>query len=290
MPFNYRKPGIYFYGKLFLISLVFLVLYACTPEKKLAKQFVYNTPKRYALVIPPDFIYKYNRNEWLLDSIDGNLTEEEKDSLLWEMSRLVKNIDDSIYLSNFRKGYEYKLAEYGFDIFTPAYTDIFMQKDSNAYIINIPQIELEETTYPYKDETIFNGYTYFHQHFLNALDVSTWFEINEVNDTSSNQPTVLYAGDILTDLLESNFEYDDKTDQLKYFYKIDTLEVKDVYNLAVTLGKRYAEYTYDYLMNSYILRNKEKGDTLSYYWHYDLDRNKFYPIWDDEEKLIPVEE
>jgi len=277
-----------------MLKIVFLALsvsgffYACSPEKQLAKEFVYNFPKRYALVIPPDFVYKYNRNEWLLDSLDGNYSEAEKDSLLWEMSKLVKNIDDSIYILKFTRGYEYGLADYGFDVFAPTFMEHFMAQDSQAYLINIPQIELEETFYPYKDETVIDGYTYFHLHNLNALAVSTWFEINRLDDTVNNP--ILYAGDVLTDDLESSFQYDDVTGRIRYFYQIDTLDVNDVYKLAVILGKRYASYTYDYLLNQYILKHKSPGDTLNYYWHYDLEKDKFYPIWDEEERFIPVDE
>lgn len=262
--------------------------YACNPEKKIAKEFVYGSNKRNALVITPDFIYKINQKTWLLDSIKGSFSEEQKDSILWELSSYVKNIDDSIFLVKFSRGYNYQLAKYGFDVYTPEATNLFMEKDSNSYVIDIPQMELEETIYPYKDETMLNGYTYFHQHYLNAIDVSVWFEINKVNDTTMNRKT-MFASDMLTDNLDGEFDYNENTDQLKYYYKIDTLTVNQIYDLSITLGKRYAQYTYDYLLNKYILSRKNPGDSLQYYWHYDLDRNKLYPIWDKEDRLIPVE-
>ena len=273
-----------------IVGIIFIsgFFYACNPEKKLAKEFVYSPNKRNALVITPDFLYKINQKTWLLDSIKGSFTEEQKDSILWELSDYVKNIDDSIFLAKFTAGYNYRLAKYGFDVFTPLTTNMFMERDSDSYIINIPQMELEETIYPYKDETMLNGYTYFHQHYLNAIDVSTWFEINKVNDTILNQQT-MFASDLITDNLSGTFDYNENTDQLKYYYKIDTLNVKQIYELAIELGKRYAEYTYDYLLNKYILIKKEQDDTLQYYWHYDIDRNKIYPIWDNENRLIPVD-
>ena len=273
-----------------IVVIIFIsgFFYACNPEKKLAKEFVYAPNKRNALVITTDFLYKINQKTWLLDSIKGSFTEEQKDSILWELSDYVKNIDDSIFLAKFTAGYNYRLAKYGFDVFTPLTTNMFMERDSDSYIINIPQMELEETIYPYKDETMLNGYTYFHQHYLNAIDVSTWFEINKVNDTILNQQT-MFASDLITDNLGGTFDYNENTDQLKYYYKIDTLKVKQIYDLAIELGKRYAEYTYDYLLNKYILIKKEQDDTLQYYWHYDIDRNKIYPIWDNENRLIPVD-
>ncbi len=272
-----------------MVILVTGLLFGCNPEKKLAKEFVYSPAKRYALVIPPDFVFKYNTKTWLLDSIEGNFTDQQKDSLLWEMSDYIKNIDDSVFIIKFTRGYNYRLAKYGFDVFNPALSNLFMEKDSNAYVINIPQIELDETIYPYKDKITLNGYTYFHQHYLNAIDVSTWFEITKVNDTTSGNP-VLFAADLITDDLQGSFDYNEINDKLKYYYNIDTLTVDEVYNLAIVLGKRYAGYTYDYLLNKYIITKKATGDSLNYYWHYDLEKNKLYPVWDEEERFIPVDE
>ena len=272
-----------------VVVLIAGFFYGCNPEKKLAKSFVYQSGKRSALVFSPEYIYKENQKTWLLDSLKGNFSDEQKDSLLWEMSDYVKNINDSIFLKKFTRGFFYQLAKYGFDVFDQDAIDLFMQNDSSAYFINIPQVELDETIYPYKDKMLINGYTYFHQHYLNAIDLSTWLEISKVNDTIINKQ-VMFASDLITDDLNGSFDYDEETDQLKYYYKIDTLTVNQLYDLAITLGKKYAGYTYDYLLNRYILTQKQPGDTLQYYWHYDINRNKLYPIWDEEERLIPVEE
>ncbi len=263
--------------------------YACNPEKKLAKNFVYQPGKRSALVFSPEYIYKENQKTWLLDSLEGNFSDEQKDSLLWEMSDYIKNINDSIFLKKFTRGFFYQLAKYGFDVYDQEAIDLFMQNDSSAYLINIPQVELDETIYPYKDNIVINGYTYFHQHYLNAIDLSIWLEISKINDTLIHKQ-VMFASDLITDDLNGSFDYDEATDQLKYYYKIDTLTVNQLYDLAITLGKKYADYTYDYLLNKNILTQKQPGDTLQYYWHYDINRNKLYPIWDEEERLIPVEE
>ncbi len=275
-----------------ILTMVILVsgfFYACNPEKKLAKQFVYQPGKRNALVFTPEFLYKTNQKTWLLDSLKGTFTEEQKDSLLWEMSKYIKNINDSVFIKKFSRGFFYQLAKYGFNVYDQDAIELFMKNDSNSYLINIPQIELDETIYPYKDKTVINGYTYFHQHYLNALDLSTWFEISHVNDTVINKE-VMFASDLITDDLNGSFDYDEEKDQLKYYYNIDTLTISQVYNLAIELGKRYAGYTYDYLLNKYILAHKQPGDTLQYYWHYNLNYNKLYPVWDEEDKLIPVEE
>ncbi len=270
------------------VLLIAGFFYGCNTEKKIAKSFVYQPGKRNALVFTPDFLYKENQKTWLLDSLNGNFTNEQKDSLLWEMSDYIKNIDDSIFIKKFSRGFLYQLAKYGFDVYGQDAIDLFMKKDSEAYVINIPQIELDETIYPYKDKIVVNGYTYFHQHYLNAIDMGTWFEISKVNDTVLNKK-VMFADDLMTDDLNGSFDYDEENDRLKYFYKIDTLTVNQIYNLAILLGKRYAGYTYDYLLNKYILSQKQPGDTLHYYWHYDIDNNRLYPVWDEEDRLVPVE-
>jgi len=285
--FRISKPATLYLNLVIVLTAGFF--YGCNPEKKLAKKFVYQPGKKSALVFSPEYIYKVNQKTWLLDSLPDNLTEEQKDSLLWERSVYIKNIDDSIFLKKFTRGFFYQLAKYGFDVYGQDAIELFMKNDSNSYLINIPQVELNETTYPYKDKTVINGYTYFHQHYLNAVDLSTWFEVSKVNDTMINKE-VMFASDIMADDLSGSFDYNEETDQLKYYYKIDTLTVNQIYDLAIILGKRYAGYTYDYLLNKYILTQKQPGDTLQYYWHYDVDRNKLYPIWDEEERLIPVDE
>lgn len=272
-----------------IILLISGFFYGCNSEKKLAKQFVYQSDKRSSLIFTPDYLYKTNQKTWLLDSLKGTFSQEQKDSLLWELSDYIKNIDDSVFIKKFARGFMYQLAKYGFNVYGQEAIDLFMLNKSNAYLINIPQIELDETIYPYKDKTVVNGYTYFHQHYLNAIDLSTWFEISKINDSVINKE-VMFANDLMTDDLTGSFDYDETNDQLKYYYIIDTLTVNQIYNLAIELGKRYAGYTYDYLLNKYIITQKQPDDTLHYYWHYDIDRNKLYPIWGEEERLIPTDE
>ena len=54
------------------------------------------------------------------------------------------------------------------------------------------------------------------------------------------------------DGFDSKTDYSFWANKIDYDYTIDTLELKDVYNYAVYLGKLYAGYTYDYMMNSYV--------------------------------------
>ena len=41
-------------------------------------------------------------------------------------------------------------------------------------------------------------------------------------------------------------------DKMEYHYDITPLKMKDIYDYAVFLGKRYAGFTYNYMMNRYI--------------------------------------
>ena len=72
------------------------------------------------------------------------------------------------------------------------------------------------------------------------------------------------------DGFDSKTDYSFWTQKIDYSYTIDTLELKDVYNYAVYLGKLYAGYTYDYMLNSYIGKEfKKKGYTYQLLLRYD---------------------
>jgi len=77
--------------------------------------------------------------------------------------------------------------------------------------------------------------------------VASWFEVND-----SVWLPVLYCEHNLMDGFNSKTDYSLWKGGLDYSYTIDTLKLNDVYNYAVYLGKLYAGYTYDYMMNNYI--------------------------------------
>ena len=86
-----------------------------------------------------------------------------------------------------------------------------------------------------------------YKHPLNTVNVASWFEIND-----GEWKPVQFCEHNLIDGFDSKTDFSFWTTKFDYTYTIDTLQLEDVYNYAVYLGKLYAGYTYDYMMNSYV--------------------------------------
>ena len=58
-------------------------------------------------------------------------------------------------------------------------------------------------------------------------------------------------------------------ESLSFRYKIDTMQMSDIYNLAELAGKKYAINFYDYLLNIHIHDQMPKGKIPRFYYHYN---------------------
>ena len=263
-----KKPVCLFFA---LVTGI-LAITGCSPEMKLAKTYVKSHAAGPALVVFPDMVFKYNLKTDSLN-LDG-LSEEEKDSLLWFASDFIQNINDSAFLTQYEKGYLDGLKELGIKTYTEKNLDDFFNNDSNGFVVNVAQIQLEEQYYPYLDQIDLNGITYSHTQTLNALDINTWFEMRLVNNPE--KPKVLFTENLLTDDYEGFFEQNPFTGQMQYFYHIDSLNTDKIYHDIYDLGKQYASYTFDYLLNKYLDSNLPQDLKSNRYLHYDPYRKSFY--------------
>jgi hypothetical protein len=268
-----------------LMSVLMLIFFTgCTPEIKLAKTYVKTFNKIPALVFMPKMVFKYNLKT---DSIDlTGLSDAEKDSLLWFNSDFIQYIDDSLFISSYQHGYLTALKQYGIIPFTEKNMDDFFANDSGGFVVNVAQIELEEQYYPYVDEMNLDGITYSHHHLLNALDVSSWFELKFVDNPDTTE--TLFAETMLTDDFEGFFEQNPFSLKIQYFYHLDSLTVEKIYNYADDLGKIYASYTYDYLLNKYLKANLSATGEFNGYLHYDPVKKAF--IFAGNDRFVPLDE
>jgi hypothetical protein len=161
-----------------------------------------------------------------------------------------------------------------------------MEVDSNAFIINLAQLEVEEDYYEYRDETRYYNNYFYHDHVLNSASVNSWFEISRINEESNNRK-VYFASDIIIDDVDGNFTLDVFQSEVKYFYTIDTLQPDELYDYAYLLGRTYGGYTFDLLLNQYLDVQME-GDRDDRYWRYDPYLDAFFPATDD--RFIPLDE
>jgi hypothetical protein len=261
----------------FLLTLALVSL--GQSERKLAKEFVAQASNITVHVTPPSFLYKYNLKTGILDSISYQ-NKREKDSILWVHSKFVQHIVDSVFIGDFMKGYTVELKKYGLHVLAGN------KLDSNTYTVNVAQIELEEQYYFFSDTAYYGNDIYVHHQFLNALDVSSWFSLHGPLVPGSSGK-VLFAENLLTDIINGHFDVDPYSGEVKYLYQIDSLTVKKIYTYAQNLGRTYAGYTFDYLMNRFLDKHMSASGRTKHYWRYDPYRRKFFPALDD--RFVPMQ-
>jgi len=267
------------------VLLVGLML-SCSTERKFATTFVDKGINRSALVFFPDFVYKTNQKTFLLDSL-GITDESQFDSVLLAHSTYLQHVNDSLFLANYELGFTKELSAFGFSVFEEDRIVEFMEQDTNAYMINIAQIELEETIYTHRDEAVVYENYYFHDEDLNAVYVNSWIEITKVNE-NSKKAKIYFATDLITDDMEGDFSYDIFTGNINYAYYIDSLKTSELYDYAYQLGRTYAGYTFDYLLNSYLDQTVPKEERSGKYWRFNPYDKTFFPAYDD--RLVPIDE
>jgi hypothetical protein len=94
---------------------------------------------------------------------------------------------------------------------------------------------------------------------------------------------VLYSSFTASDGFTGNFILNNFNSNIQYRYKIDSLNINDIYDLASFSGRRYANYLYDYFMNQYISYHMPEGMEILGYLHYSPSRKTF--DFTDEEKF-----
>lgn len=280
--------GIVKSAKLLLPAIILILLFSCSMEKKLARQFVRNDTSRTVLVIPPYFLYKISLKDYEVDNAE-ELTEWELDSVLYENSIFLQYVWDSIFIQDYYNSYCNGLTELGYSVYPEDSLQNFLQGKPDAFIFNLAQLELEEYVMPVVEKEEFEDYLYYQVFNLNAINVNSWLEISSMNEEESKE--LFFSSLFLTDELEGYFRYNYFTGDVKYYYELDSLNLDMIYDLGELAGSLYASYTFDYFMNKFIdQRMQELGKWRSrIYYHYDWEHRYIRPAKEDE-KFIPMED
>lgn len=271
----------------YLIVLAIVLLTGCSVEQKLARSFVNaGKPEEY-LLLRPTIILKYNLKEFEISGLD-TLEGYRKDSTLLENSLFLKSITDSLLIEQFTSGFIKALEGYGARVALESSIDTLLEKEGNAYIVNIAQFSLEEYIHPYtSEEVVYDEVVVIDGIDLNAINYNLWLELSHMNTEKKNK--VLFASDYLLDNMKGTLKRNLLSGKYSFDYTIDTITMTQVYEFAHWFGKKSATYMFDYLMNDYIGENiSEEYPYERYYYHYDLQRNSFYPVG-EEDRFIELE-
>ena len=235
-------------------TILLLQLTSCSPERRLANDFIKKNQPVSILLLAPDFSYKYNYKIPDIEDFDS-LPVNVQDSLLFFNSRLLQYINDSTFFSNYLLGLATGLKSIGMNPYFFDSADTFLSTDSEALILNLVQLQFEEYYDSIGDEASFGDVElYSYELFITAVDVSSWFELSIINnhDTSA---AVLFTSNTLSDNFNGGFQYLPFSGEVKYNYTIDSLTTDFIYSSAYALGNLYSGYLFDYLMNGYIQKN-----------------------------------
>jgi len=270
-----------FKKKTFFIIIIplFFLLNSCSVEYKIAKEFTETSNNISLLVFPPDYIFKNNLKTYEYSCYDS-LSGDELDSALFYNNLFLQNINDSIFFENYMNNLYLGLSRYGIKVFPESMLDSFLLIQTDAYILNIAQIELEEYVMPYTAEEYFGEYLYSETIDLNAVNINSWFEITKVN-SDENEKKVFYASHLVFDDMSGSFSQNIFTGEISFSYIIDPMTENDIYELSALLGTKYAGYTFDYFLNNFIIKHLPENYHSDKHLHYNPYRKTFTPSNDD---------
>lgn len=226
---------------LFFIGLLsVLLLSGCQTELKLAKTFVTEKANtRVAVYFPEKADVKVEYNT------QYNIQTE-----------VLQGFSYDLFLDVMYGAYADGLRDYGLDVYVPENAEN-MQVDSVNWLVMLSRMEISGRITEYEDYLFSDTEEYSYKHPLNTVNVASWFEISD-----GEWKPVLFCEHNLIDGFDSKTDFSFWTNKIDYSYTIDTLKLTDVYNYAVYLGKLYASYTYDYMMNNYVGAEMKKRNYM----------------------------
>lgn len=260
-------------------------LTSCTTEFKLAREFQSHHPDFMLHLTPPGFLYKYNHKGELIEGF-GSLSPAGQDSALFWSSAFVRHVNDSIFQEVYVNSFIDELRNLEFTVYLGHDADSLLLLQPQSYELNIAQLQLDEYLYPYEDQDYFYDTLFYKKFNLAAMDFSVWLELKKIG-VSGKPGTVLFSSHMATDDLEGEFLLDPFRQDVKYSYRIDSLEISDLYDIAGLLGKVHASYLYDFFMNQYIAFHYPPNFSPQLYYHYNRLRNNLIPV--DDERFDVIE-
>lgn len=239
--------------------LTALVFVSCGSEFKLANKFVSQSSDVQMAVYFPE-----EAQVTLIQDEDGTYT------------KVLDSVNQDLFLDIMYAAYADELSHYDINVYIPEDPDA-VQVDSTHWLVILSRVEIQGLFTEYVDQLFdfIDDYTYTFS--LNTVNVASWFDVND----GEWHPT-LFDEYNLTDDFDSYIARS-RTEGLQYHYNITPLKTEDVYDFAVFLGKRYAAFTYDYMMNRYVeVGMKTKNQAPRFKLRWDPYEKGYYFQLEDE--------
>lgn len=266
-----------------LIFILLPVLFgACSTERRLANRFVKQSQEISVVVLFPQEVFAINEKS---PDQKGSfsLRLAESDTGLVSNTLILKEIKEKEVIQLFAESFTNELGNYKIQVYKEAQMDDFLQLQQNAFMLNLAQLEVQEYLTVFTDEIGVGERTYTADVYLNVFNLGVWIELNALNDTRRENSSVLFATHDLTDRFNGYFVQRFFTGEIDYKLTQDTITVQQARNFVSYLGRLYAAYTFDYLMNSYVQKNSSVPEGVNRkYFRYDPYRKMLFPTETDK--------
>ncbi len=252
-----------------LISALTLLLAACSEQHGIARRFVKNNRNTVVALYMPEKLVKMNLRN---DSIPEYLADSSLQmqiAYLESQIKVIDKINDDKFLDIIYLTMQSTLKDYGLTV--EYWEDEAMQPDSTHWVIEIPRIEVLEAC----NIEQFCGWVDYNKYCkdvpVDMVNVAVWF--NLANDTDF---TMTFTEQNYFNDTEVDFNIDYQSNKIVAKTSCDTINIDGFYKFASILGKLYAGYCYDFLLNKYI-DSQQNGniDTINRF-RYDPYERYFY--------------
>ncbi len=271
-------------GVLFFVAILSILLFSCTAERELAREYVHTKKGTPILLLSTDRLIL--TNEKLKKVLNFDTMEATKQDSLWIVKTLyLDSVNDANLLIKFYENTKSELEKYGFQVFTKETIDSFNTLEASKYTLNIAQVELSEDDYVYRDEELFfNSLVYYQDQTINVVNLNFWFEFSS---SGFKNEKVFYSTFSKNDILESSFLLDNVSNSVSYHYKITPIKLSGIYQLTEYSALRSSNYLFNYLMNNYIKDNLPSDILNPKYFSYD--RFTGFLFNDEHEKFTELD-
>ncbi len=270
------------FAMIFMLGILFFS--SCSLEKKLAKKFVNQADKMAAVVLMPDLTFVVNnKTEQTIPAFFFEDAKENSDLLAETI--VLSDLSDEIVLGTFSNSYMTELSNYGIKVYAESDMAEFMKHDSNSFMLNIAQVELMEFTTVEEDAISVGEEVYSKDIWLNGLNMAVWLELNAI-DMHNAKPVMLFAENDLFDYYKGYFTQKFFTGAIEYQLTIDTITANDAVDFVHYLGRLYAAYTFDYILNNYLFNNLPESEYKGIYYRYDPYRKMFLHTEEDRFMIL----
>lgn len=240
--------------KTLFFGLMIAVLFSgCGSEIGLASKFVVQSQRTQAAVYFPE-----EASVTLIQNTDGTY------------SNVLDSLDQNAFLDIMYAAYADEMNVYGVQVYIPDDPDQ-VTVDSTHWLVLLSQVEIQGLFTDYVDHLFDFTDDYEYTFALNTVNVAAWFDIND----GEWLPTLYDEHNLMDDF--TSYVSQSRSEGAQYHYDITAITIDDVYDYAVYLGKRYATFTYNYMMNRYVCSEmKKRNSDVRFQLRWDPYEKSFY--------------